>query len=112
MWNFGIPYRLKHYFDVLVQPGYTFSSDRESGYTGLVTDKPVVVVYARGGDYSSGEATQCDLQKPYVETTLKFIGFTDVHPIVIEPTLAGWPDVASDCVSQAEATARELARSF
>lgn len=25
MWNFGIPYKLKHYIDVIVQPGYTFS---------------------------------------------------------------------------------------
>lgn len=24
MWNFGIPWRLKHYIDILVQPGYTF----------------------------------------------------------------------------------------
>jgi FMN-dependent NADH-azoreductase len=25
MWNFGIPYRLKHYIDLLVQPGLAFS---------------------------------------------------------------------------------------
>lgn len=25
MWNFSIPYRLKQYIDILVQPGYTFS---------------------------------------------------------------------------------------
>jgi FMN-dependent NADH-azoreductase len=24
MWNFGIPYKLKHYIDLLVQPGLTF----------------------------------------------------------------------------------------
>ena len=25
MWNFSIPYRLKQYIDIIVQPGYTFS---------------------------------------------------------------------------------------
>ncbi|HEV58482.1 MAG TPA: hypothetical protein ENN87_13485, partial [Phycisphaerales bacterium] len=51
MWNFGLPYRLKHYFDVLIQPGYTFTFDPDAGYSGLVTGKPAMVVYARGGAY-------------------------------------------------------------
>ena len=25
MWNFGIPYALKHYIDVITQPGLTFA---------------------------------------------------------------------------------------
>ena len=44
MWNFGIPYRLKQYIDILVQPGYTFRYDPASGYRGLVTGKPAVIV--------------------------------------------------------------------
>ena len=40
MWNFGIPYRLKQYLDVILQPGYTFSFSPETGYSGLVTGKP------------------------------------------------------------------------
>ena len=35
MWNFGIPYRLKQYIDILVQPGYTFTVGPK-GYEGLV----------------------------------------------------------------------------
>ena len=30
MWNFGIPYALKHYIDLIVQPGYTFRFDPET----------------------------------------------------------------------------------
>ena len=37
MWNFGIPYKLKHYIDVIAQPGQTFSFDPATGYRGLVT---------------------------------------------------------------------------
>ena len=27
MWNFGIPYKLKQWFDLIVQPGITFRFD-------------------------------------------------------------------------------------
>lgn len=37
MWNFGIPYKLKHYIDVIAQPGLTFRYDPATGYRGLVT---------------------------------------------------------------------------
>lgn len=94
MWNFGVPYKLKHYIDVIAQPGQTFSFDPSTGYSGLVTGKPAAVIYARGGAYG-GEASGMDHQKPYVEQILGFFGFTDIHPIVIEPTLAAPDDVAA-----------------
>src|SRR6056297_1441665 len=43
MWNFSVPYKLKHYIDVIAQPGQTFTFDPESGYSGLVTGRPAVV---------------------------------------------------------------------
>jgi FMN-dependent NADH-azoreductase len=49
MWNFSIPYKLKQYIDLLVHRGLTFSFTPEGGYKGLVTGKPLVAVYARGG---------------------------------------------------------------
>ena len=110
MWNFGIPYRLKHYFDIVVQPGYTFSYDPSKGYTGLVTDIPAIAIYARGGEYTA--SAHLDLQKPYVETILGFMGLTDVRSIVIEPTLAGGPELATERVNEAVNEAKELANSF
>jgi FMN-dependent NADH-azoreductase len=110
MWNFGIPYRLKHLFDVIVQPSYTFSFSPEKGYTGLVTGKPAVAVYARGGAYppgSDGEAF--DLQKKYLELILGFIGFTDIHSVVVEPTLSGDGAALREA---AAAEAKKLAASF
>jgi FMN-dependent NADH-azoreductase len=85
MWNFGIPYRLKQYFDVLVQPTYTFSFSPAEGYKGLVTGKPVFIAYARGGIY--GDDASFDFQKRYMELILKFIGFTDIRSLVFEGTL-------------------------
>ena len=53
MWNFSIPYPLKHYIDLICQPGLTFRVDAR-GYVGLVTGKPLQLVLASGGSYPAG----------------------------------------------------------
>ena len=94
MWNFGIPYKLKHYIDVIVQPGYTFSFSPEEGYKGLITDKPITVIYARGGAYGPGTGAESyDLQKAYLEHILGFIGFKDFQTLLVEPTLVSPEDI-------------------
>jgi hypothetical protein len=35
MWNFGVPYVLKHFIDVIIQPGLTFSFSPSRGLQGL-----------------------------------------------------------------------------
>jgi FMN-dependent NADH-azoreductase len=112
MWNFGIPYRLKHYFDVIIQPGYTFSFDPATGYSGLLTGRPAAAIFARGGEYASAETASLDMQRPYVETALGFMGLTDVKTIVVEPTLAGGPEVAEQRLQAAIAAARSAATTF
>lgn len=111
MWNFGIPYKLKHFIDVITQPGQTFSFSPDTGYTGLVTGKPILVTYARGGAYAADETKGMDFQKTYIELLLGFIGFTDVESIVVEPTLGASDDVAA-VERAAIARAQELAKSF
>jgi FMN-dependent NADH-azoreductase len=113
MWNFGIPYRLKLYFDLLVQPGYTFAYDPATGYTGLVTGRPVFVAYARGGQYPAGTPGEAfDLQKRYLELILGFIGLTDVRSVIVEPTLMAGPEGAAQKRAAAIAQAKELAKTF
>ncbi len=111
MWNFGIPYKLKHYIDVLAQPGQTFSFDPATGYSGLVTGKPVAVVYARGGAYGSDAAKGMDLQKGYMDLLLGFIGFTNIRSIMVEPTLAS-PQAVAETEAAAVTLAQQIAASF
>jgi len=112
MWNFSIPYRLKQYIDILVQPGYTFSSGKE-GYEGLVKNKPVTVVYARGGAYpENSSAAALDMQKKYMELILGFIGFEKIHSIVAEPTLHGSRDDVEKILDGAFQQARSIAEYF
>ena len=113
MWNFGIPYRLKQYLDTVVQPGYTFSFSPDKGYEGLVLGKPALVILARGGAYPQGTpGAAYDLQRPYLETVLGFMGFRGIHTIVIEPTLHGGPAVAEAKLAEACAAGNTLAVSF
>ena len=112
MWNFGVPYKLKHYIDIITQPGLSFSFTPEDGYSGLVTGKPAVVVYARGGEYSSSEAAAgMDFQKRYLELWLGFIGFTDITSILVEPTLSD-PSDTEKALNQALEQATAVARKF
>lgn len=112
MWNFGIPYKLKHYIDLLVQPGYTFSFSPEEGYKGLVLNKPVLLICARGGAYGAGSGGEAfDLQKGYMETILKFIGFTDIQALLIEPTMTS-PENKTAVMQKAKAEATRLAAKF
>jgi FMN-dependent NADH-azoreductase len=113
MWNFGIPYRLKQYLDVIVQPGYTFAYSPEKGYTGLVTGRPALLILARGGEYLPGTgAAAFDFQRPYLEFILRFIGFTDISTILVEPTLMAGPKVADEKLAKAIEEARAKARKF
>jgi FMN-dependent NADH-azoreductase len=113
MWNFSIPYRLKQYIDVIVQPGQTFTVDSSGNYKGLVTGKPAFVAYARGGDYTKGTpGEQYDQQSKYVEAILRFIGFTDIKSLAVEPTLAGGPEVAEQKRTAAIENAKKMAGEF
>lgn len=110
MWNFSIPYKLKHYLDVIIQPEQTFNFSPEDGYKGLVTGKPAAVIYARGGSYA-GEAAAMDMQKSYMELALGFIGITDIRSVVAEPTLGKEADTEAGW-QKARQLAEQLARDF
>ncbi|MHC4691141.1 MAG: FMN-dependent NADH-azoreductase [Planctomycetota bacterium] len=113
MWNFSIPYRLKQYIDILVQPGYTFSYSDDAGYQGLVVGKPMLVVYARGGEYPQGsDAEAFDMQSKYIESIFGFMGFENIRSVVVEPTLQGGPDVAAEKRRKAVNKAKEMAAVF
>lgn len=112
MWNFGIPYKLKHYIDLLVQPGYTFSVS-EKGYQGLITGKKILLIYSRGGAYSAETGSQSlDLQTKYMEMVLQFIGFQTIESIIIEPTLSGSEQDKERVVSRAKEIAKKAGERF
>jgi len=113
MWNFSIPYRLKQYIDLLVQPGYTFSYSEDTGYQGLIVGKPMLLVYARGGEYPPDSDTEAfDMQSKYIELIFGFMGFENIRSVVVEPTLQGGPDVAVEKRRLAVDKVKEIAAVF
>ncbi|ROT98909.1 FMN-dependent NADH-azoreductase [Marinobacter sp. R17] len=80
MYNFGIPSGLKAYFDHIARSGVTFRYT-ENGPVGLLEDRPVYVLAARGGIYAG---TPNDSQTPYIRSFLGFLGLTDLHFVYAE----------------------------
>ncbi|ARQ03217.1 FMN-dependent NADH-azoreductase [Pseudorhodoplanes sinuspersici] len=112
MWNFSIPYKLKHWIDLITQPGLTFSFDPAKGYAPLLPSKPVLVILSSAGDYANGPSRgRPDLATPYLREALKFIGLNEVSFVAIGPTVASPEDVAT-ARADAEARLDVLATTF
>ena len=89
MWNFGIPYRLKHLIDVVSQKDVLFTFD-ERGLNGTLGGRKAVVVNARGvGLGPDFPREELDYQQRYMTAWLHMIGITDVAHIEVEKTLMG-----------------------
>jgi FMN-dependent NADH-azoreductase len=87
MWNFSIPYRLKQWFDVIIQPGLTFRFDPSAGYSPLLKDRPTLVILASGSDFATGmNRGRIDMATPYLREALRFMGLSTVSFVPIGPT--------------------------
>jgi FMN-dependent NADH-azoreductase len=88
MWNFGVPYKLKQWFDLIVQPGLTFAFSPADGYRGLVKDRPTLVILASGSDFVTGmNRGRVDMATPYLRDILRFIGVHSVRFVAVGPTV-------------------------
>ncbi|MCY0386152.1 NAD(P)H-dependent oxidoreductase [Robbsia sp. Bb-Pol-6] len=99
MWNFGIPYRLKHLIDVVSQKDLLFSFD-ERGLQGLLTHTRAVTIAARGAPLGAA----IEHQNAYIRSWCEMVGIREHDDVIIEKTLFG-PQVDA----QARRTARDEA---
>jgi len=83
LWNFTVPAPLVTYISYLSQAGVTFKYT-EQGPVGLAGDKKVVLLSARGSDYSSEQMAPLEMAVNYVKTLLGFWGITNPETVVIE----------------------------
>jgi FMN-dependent NADH-azoreductase len=112
MWNFSLPYRLKHYLDIILQPGFLFKYG-ENGVEGLAKGKKAIVVTTHGGDYSRGSGAEAfDQLTPYMRQVLGFIGIESVQFVQAQPMDAGGEEVRNKKFTEALKQARELANNF
>ncbi len=93
MWNFGLPYRLKHYVDLVTHPGLTFRNDAAGNVEGLAAGRTAIIIAASAMPFgTSPEIDRLDFQLSYLREWLGFIGVTDIHAIRVAGTFG--PDVA------------------
>lgn len=117
MWNFSIPYKLKHYIDLICQPGESFSFDPKTlDYIGLIKDKPLQLVLSSSSEYPDpfpkiDGGTKQDYQRSYLNHVFKFIGFEDIRTIKIEPTTA-MPAELQNLIENKKQEAQEAAQLF
>ncbi|MEW6009075.1 MAG: NAD(P)H-dependent oxidoreductase [Candidatus Omnitrophota bacterium] len=108
MWNFSIPYYLKHYIDIIVQPNYLFKYT-PNGPEGLVKGKKMIIVTSRGGDYSPDSPFHSyDYQEPYLRTIFGFVGITDLTFVNVQPLDALGPEIAAKRIQEAQVKLKEI----
>ena len=107
MWNFGIPYMLKHYIDVIMQAGILFHFTA-NGPKGFSEDEQMVCITSRGSDYSPGSPMHAlDQQEPYLRSIFGLAGINDIHFIHAQPMDMG-PELAQNALEKAKSEARQL----
>jgi len=110
LWNFTIPAVLHTYFDYLAQSGKTFRYT-EDGPVGLLPDKKVVLLNARGGVYSEGPAQSAEMAVNYVTNMLNFWGVTDITTLVVEGHNQ-YPHKAEEIIADGLERTEQTAQSF
>jgi FMN-dependent NADH-azoreductase len=112
MWNFGLPYRLKHYVDCVTQPGMAFSNDAQGNVVGLAAGRPAMLIGASALPIGVGGAmAELDYQLAYLEAWLRFVGVSEIATLRVAPTF-GPPEVVDGMMATACAAARAEAARF
>jgi FMN-dependent NADH-azoreductase len=107
MYNFTIASTLKAWLDHVTRAGRTFRYSSE-GPEGLLRNKKVVVVTARGGIYSGNSPTKgMDFQEPYLRAMLSFIGLEDISFIHVEGLRIS-PEAAAEGIARARKAINEI----
>jgi FMN-dependent NADH-azoreductase len=110
LWNFTVPAVLHTYLDYLAQAGKTFRYTAE-GPVGLLTDKKVALLNARGGVYSEGPAQASEMAVNFVKTMLGFWGVQDATTVIIEGHNQ-FPDQSEKIISDGLEKAAAIAKEF
>lgn len=110
MWNHGIPYRLKHYIDLIHQPGLLWGFDPQTGYFGLLQGKHVTLALTSGvyAQHLAAPAFGVDHQSTYLRAWLNQAGVTAIDELRFQPSLV--TENPEDDLASAKVRAGELAR--
>ncbi|SIS60085.1 FMN-dependent NADH-azoreductase [Salimicrobium flavidum] len=66
LWNFTVPAKMQTFIDYLAEAGFSFRYTPEGQHQPLLTDKRVIMLNARGGNYSAPEMQPVEMAVNYV----------------------------------------------
>ncbi|MCR8842523.1 FMN-dependent NADH-azoreductase [Paenibacillus sp. SC116] len=110
LWNLTIPAVLQTYIAYLSQPGKMFKYT-PAGSVGLMGDKKVALLSARGGVYSEGPLAEIEMANKYVRAMLGMWGVSKISEVIVEGHHQ-LPDKAAELAAAGEEKAAKLAESF
>lgn len=112
MWNFGIPYKLKHFIDVLTQPGMAFRNNHAGEVEGLAAGKRAVIIAASAMPIGvDRDIENPDFQLRYLESWLGFIGVRAIDSVRVAPTF-GPPSAVDEAMAEAHCRAAEISATW
>jgi FMN-dependent NADH-azoreductase len=107
MWNFSVPYMLKHYIDVIMQAGILFSFTAQ-GPQGLLKYEKMLCITSRGSDYSPGSPIHgLDFQEPYLRAIFGLAGIEEIYFVHAQPMDMA-PGLTQDALEKAKEEARQM----
>lgn len=110
LWNKTIPAPLQTFIDYIYRAGVTFKYTEE-GPQGLVPEKKVIILNARGGVYSTPEMAPSEMSVNYVRMIMNFFGIEDIEEVIIEGHNM-YPDKAQEIVEDGMKRVEEMAQSL
>jgi len=87
--NANVPYKLKHYIDIIHQVGLLFAMSSATGYVGLLHDRKVTLLLTSGvyAPPAPSPAFGVDQHASYLKAWLNQAGVSDIEDIRYQPTL-------------------------
>ncbi|MFD9628234.1 FMN-dependent NADH-azoreductase [Peribacillus muralis] len=108
LWNLTVPAVLHSYLDYLHHPRKTFKYTAE-GLVGLLPDKKVALLNARGGVYAEGDSSEMAVS--FVKNHLNVFGITNITTVVIEGH-SQFPDQREAIIGKGINKAAQIAKTF
>ncbi|BFH68824.1 MAG: FMN-dependent NADH-azoreductase [Paenibacillus dendritiformis] len=110
MWNLTVPAVLHTYIDYVSQPGIAYRYTPE-GPVGMLGNKKVALLNARGGVYSRGPAAEQEMAVNWMRHNLELLGIQDIVTVIVEGH-DQYPEHRERMIDQGIAAAMKTAAAF
>ncbi|MGH1492929.1 MAG: FMN-dependent NADH-azoreductase [Acidimicrobiales bacterium] len=114
MWNWSIPYRLKHWLDIVVQPLVSFTVNEKGEHVGVIgLGKQAQLILTRSSAYDGRSPEMVDHQQTYLEYLFGgMLGYSIGQSFVVEPTTRWTPEEREALWNESVAEAETVGQRF